>query len=150
MAKFKKGQVGNPKGRPRGSPDWRTRIARSLQGDLPALLEKTKQLALEGDTQALRLLLERTIPPKKAEYDAVSVPELERASSLAEQAIAVSKAMGRGAISADTACQLLNAIANAAQVFKAEEFGKRLRAVEERQEQKDRQAQFGGTDHERR
>ena len=53
---FIKGQSGNPAGRPRGSRNRATRAMQTLlDGEAQALTRKAVELALEGDTTALRL-----------------------------------------------------------------------------------------------
>lgn len=63
MAKF---EIGNPGGgRPRGAKNRITRIREQFAGDIPALVDKLKELALGGDVGALRLLLSYEAPPPK-------------------------------------------------------------------------------------
>jgi hypothetical protein len=63
---FRKGQSGNPAGRKPGTgrmTPLREKIARDVPEILAALGERAKQ----GDPQAARLLLERTLPPLRPE-----------------------------------------------------------------------------------
>ena len=59
---FEKGQSGNPAGRPPGLPDKRTRLRTLLDPHKESLVDKAVELALGGDTAALRLCIERLIP----------------------------------------------------------------------------------------
>lgn len=59
---FQKGQSGNPEGRPKGTKDKRTELRELLQPHAPALVEKAVELALQGDTTALKMCLDRIIP----------------------------------------------------------------------------------------
>jgi len=63
---FEKGKSGNASGRPPGSRN-KTMLAMEvlLDGQMEALTQKAVDLALEGDTTALRLCLERICPPRK-------------------------------------------------------------------------------------
>lgn len=63
---FMKGQSGNPRGKPKGARDKRTALRVLLEPHSESLVQKTVQLALGGDTTALRLCLERLIPPVKS------------------------------------------------------------------------------------
>ena len=61
---FKPGQSGNPLGRPKGARNRATIAAEALlDGEAEALTRKAIELALDGDTTALRLCLERLMPP---------------------------------------------------------------------------------------
>ena len=63
---FKPGLSGNPLGRPRGARNRATVAAEVLlDGEADALTRKAIELALAGDTVALRLCLDRILPPRK-------------------------------------------------------------------------------------
>ncbi|HAT1728427.1 TPA: hypothetical protein RGI49_000832 [Legionella pneumophila] len=62
MTKFKKGQSGNPSGKKTGTLNKRTRLAKLLEPHAEGLINKTVELALDGDVNALRLCIERLIP----------------------------------------------------------------------------------------
>ena len=58
---------GNPAGRLRGTKNRATKAAEELlEGEAEALTRKAVELALAGDTVALRLCLERLLPPRKS------------------------------------------------------------------------------------
>ena len=61
---FKKGRSGNPAGRRTGSRNKATIAAAALlAGESEALTRKAVELALVGDPAALRLCIERILPP---------------------------------------------------------------------------------------
>jgi Family of unknown function (DUF5681) len=63
---FVKGQSGNPAGKPKGARNRSTIAAELLlEGEARALTRKAIELGLAGDTTALRLCLERLVPPRK-------------------------------------------------------------------------------------
>src|SRR5258708_4192358 len=63
---FKPGTSGNPNGRPKGSRNATTLALESLlDGEAEALTRKAVELALTGDIAALRLCLDRILPPRK-------------------------------------------------------------------------------------
>ena len=62
VTKFVKGQSGNPAGRPIGSKNKCTQFRELLEDDLPTLVSVLRDKALEGDMNAMRLLLERLVP----------------------------------------------------------------------------------------
>jgi hypothetical protein len=64
--RFRKGRSGNPKGRPAGARNKATQTAELLlDGEAEALTRRAVELALAGDGMALRLCLERIIPPRR-------------------------------------------------------------------------------------
>ncbi len=63
---FVKGQSGNPSGRPVGARHRATMAAEALlDGDAENLTRKAIELALAGDMTAMRLCLERLVPPRR-------------------------------------------------------------------------------------
>jgi hypothetical protein len=72
---FKKGQSGNPAGRPKGRRDERTLLASSLLADeADAILKICIQRAKDGDPVALRLCMERIVPPARGRAIRLDVP----------------------------------------------------------------------------
>ena len=64
MSKFKAGQSGNPGGRPKGALNKATLATQALlDGEAEALTRKAVELAKDGNPVALRLCLERLLPP---------------------------------------------------------------------------------------
>ena len=60
---FRKGQSGNPAGRPRGAKGKRLQLPPDLTTEAIAALAEA---VAAGDVQAIRLVLDRTIPALKA------------------------------------------------------------------------------------
>lgn len=63
---FQPGVSGNPAGKPKGCRHKATRAALELlDGEVEALTRKCIEKAMEGETAALKLCLERLVPPMK-------------------------------------------------------------------------------------
>ncbi len=126
---FKKGVSGNPAGKPRGIRHKATQAALNLlEGESEAITRKAVELALGGDVTALRLCLERIVPALKS----VS-PQMEISSSsntLTGQAQDFIAAAANGDISADTASQMISALANVARIEEFENIKHRLESLE--------------------
>ncbi len=96
---FSKGTSGNPSGRPTGSRNHSTVLMESLlAGEAERLTRKAIELALAGDITALRLCLERLIPPRKDRPIHLLLPPLENVQQICEAMAKVSAAIGEGGI----------------------------------------------------
>src|SRR5271169_4787644 len=83
---FAPGKSGNPKGRPKGARNNATVIAEVLlDGEANAITRKLIDKALEGDTTALRLCLDRLLPPKRGRPVSFKLPaKIETAADAAQ------------------------------------------------------------------
>jgi len=85
--KFKSGQSGNLRGRPRGSKDKRTEIRDLLKPHADKLIKKAVELAMNGDVAALRLCIDRLVSPIKPQGMPVVIDCLK--GSLAQKGEAI-------------------------------------------------------------
>jgi hypothetical protein len=101
---FQKGESGNPGGRPVGSRNKTTIALESLlENEAAAITQKAIDLALDGDRYALRLVLERIIPPGKSRPIQFELPPVKTASDVATAQGAIISAMSKGNITPDEA-----------------------------------------------
>jgi hypothetical protein len=91
---FKTGQSGNPAGKPKGTKDKRTELRELLKPHAPELVAKVVQMAKDGDAAALRICIDRLIPPIKAVEEPIELEGLD--GTLSEQGQAILRAMGEG------------------------------------------------------
>jgi hypothetical protein len=131
MAKFQKGQSGNPAGRPKGLPDRRTKLRALLEPHAQGLVEKAVERALEGDAAALRLCLDRLIPPLRAKDQVAPLPGLVHDSSLAAAGRAVLAGAAEGRLTPSEASSLIQALAGQARIVEIDELDRRVAALEE-------------------
>lgn len=66
---WKKGQSGNPSGRPRNADT--ARLREGIRRVLPGVLLKVIEQAMAGDMAAAKLLLDRALPPLRPQAEAV-------------------------------------------------------------------------------
>lgn len=132
MAKFKKGTSGNPAGKPPGAKDKRTELRALLQPHAAALLGKAVELALSGDSTALRLCLDRITPTLKPTTEPVT-SALPTTGTLSEQAAAIYRAATAGEISGDDAAHLMNLLQAQMKIQEFTEIEKRLAELEAKQ-----------------
>ena len=94
---FEKGRSGNPGGRRRGSRNKATLAAAALlAGEAEALTRKAVEMALDGDPTAMRLCMERVLPPCRERTVEFSWPPIEAArteETCGPSALDVSRAM---------------------------------------------------------
>ena len=63
---FRKGESGNPKGKPKGARHKTTELAYAMmEGGLEAVLEQVVERAKSGDMLACRMIIDKIIPTKK-------------------------------------------------------------------------------------
>jgi hypothetical protein len=96
---FPKGQSGNPAGKPKGARNRATLAAEALlEGEAEALTRKAIDLALAGDVTALRLCLERLLPPRKDRLISLQLPKIVDAEATVQAKAEVIEAVARGQI----------------------------------------------------
>lgn len=131
LHRWKPGQSGNPKGRPKGLPNKRTVIAEEFDKDGVAIARVVIEAALAGDMQAANLVLQRLSPPLRARSEKVQF-ELDPEGPLSEQARQVIAAVASGNVAPDTGQVLLGCISSLAGIIQTDELEARLSALEGR------------------
>src|SRR6185312_13994909 len=81
--RWKPGESGNPRGRPKGTPNPSTKLRRMI--DAEAIVKKLETVALAGDVQAARTLLERALPVYRLTAEPVKVDGIEGADTLTDK-----------------------------------------------------------------
>jgi hypothetical protein len=128
---FKKGVSGNPGGKPKGALNKTTRAAQSLlDGEAQALTRKAIELALEGDVVALRLCLERLIPPRKDRPIEIKLPAMTDTGDVVKVSAAIIRAVAQGALLPSEGESLGRLIEQHRRVIEVEEILSRLEALE--------------------
>lgn len=126
---FIKGQSGNPQGRPKGS-GLSAQLRAAIEQDAPSIIAAMIEQAKAGDMQAAKALLDRVLPALKPESQAIHLPELVAAPTLADKAKAAIDAAGAGDIAPSAASDMVSAIAGLAKIIETTELQKRLEALE--------------------
>jgi hypothetical protein len=81
MAQFQSGQSGNPEGRPKGIKDKRTLFVEIIESRKEELLNKALDMALAGDQQMMRVLLDRLLPAKPKDNQLSNINDFTGATS---------------------------------------------------------------------
>jgi len=111
---FVPGVSGNPAGRREGSRNRATLALQALlDGEGERVVRKAVEMALQGNETALRLVLERLLPVAKDRPISLDLPQLAKASDVAEAVRRAVEAVAAGAVTpaeAEIVLKLLEAL----------------------------------------
>ncbi len=135
--RFTKGQSGNPRGRPTGSRNKATLAAVALlENESQALTRKAVELALEGDTTALRLCLERLVPPcREMPLPPLSLPSVATAAEVPKLTQKLLEALADGQLLPSQAAAISQLVGTHARALELHELEARISALEADNEQ---------------
>jgi hypothetical protein len=129
---FRKGESGNPAGKAPGTRNKATRAVQALlDGEAEALTRKCVTMALDGDSVALRLCLDRLCPPaRERAIDAnVELPELT-AENLPQAAASIVEAVAAGQLLPGEGQALIGMLDGLRKSIELAELEKRIAALE--------------------
>ena len=126
---WKKGQSGNPAGRPPGQSVI-TRLRAQLEPDAPEILRAMVAAAKGGDIQAARLILERIMPAIKSSEQAIKL-DLS-GETLTDKGNAVLGAISAGVLAPSQGSQLIAAIGTLARVTELDDLERRIGELEKK------------------
>ena len=147
---FPKGESGNPTGRPLGARNRTTVAAQTLlDGEAEALTRKAIELALNDDLNALRLCLDRIIPPRREEPLEFELTKLETIHYAPGALADVIAAVAAGKITLSQAAELGRLIEMYVRTSEASQRSAREDTQahyekEDRRDQKDLRQRMGG------
>ncbi len=106
-----KGVSGNPAGKPKGARNRSTLAAEALlDGEAEKLTRKAIDMALAGDVVALKLCMERILPPRKDRLVQFDMPSLESAPDAQGALPALIRAVSEGRITPNEAGTILELV----------------------------------------
>jgi hypothetical protein len=130
--RFEKGQSGNPAGRPAGSRNHATLACEALlEGQAEALTQKAVDMALAGDTVALKLCLERIYPARKDRPVTFALPPITSARDAADIAAAIAQAVAAGHITPSEAAEFGKVIELYVRAYQVAELNDRIAPLEQ-------------------
>ena len=123
--------AGNP-GKPKGARHKATQAALALlDGEAEALTRQAVTMALDGDTTALRLCLERIAPPRRDAPVTFDLPHMETARDAATAASAVLEAVALGDLTPTEGAHLMGLVEAYRRTLETTEIEARMAELEQ-------------------
>jgi hypothetical protein len=120
-------------GRPKGSKNRATLEREALLEEFgPAITKKCVSEALKGNNTALRLCMERIVPPAKPSNPVFKLPPIRSAADLLLASASVLKAMGAGDLSPQEGESFMRVIESYQKLHESHELAMRVQALEQR------------------
>jgi hypothetical protein len=129
--RFQPGQSGNPRGKLPGTKNRTSLLAEALlDGEAEALTRKAVELAKSGDPAALRLCIERLIPPRRDRPVNIPLPPLKTASDAVEAMSAIVAAVAEGTITPAQATEISKLVATFVTAMRIGELEQKIEELE--------------------
>jgi Family of unknown function (DUF5681) len=129
--RWRPGQSGNPNGRPLGSRHRATVLAKALfDGQTAELIQKTIDLALAGDSTALRLCIDRIIAPRRDRPVNFRLPAINSAEGVLAAIEAIADGVATGELTPAEAGELAKVVEAYRNAVETAEIERRLSALE--------------------
>ena len=131
-AEWKKGHAANPTGK--NQHTYRNKAARAAEslfdGEVEHLTRRCVDMALAGDPQAMRICMDRLLPPVKSRPFKFKIPELRTIADAQNALSTIIAATACGAILSDDAATLASIISAFVRTTEVAELESRLCALE--------------------
>ena len=128
---FEPGTSGNPSGRPKGHRNKATMaMEQLLEGEAEGLARKVIEQGLAGDMVAMRICLDRLLPPRRDRPVAFALPKIESANDVPVAAAAILAACAAGSLSPGEAAGIMGLLSTYARTLADTEIEARLAALE--------------------
>ena len=130
---FEAGRSGNPAGRPKGARNRATAaLEKILDGDAESILRKAVEMAQDGDPTAMRLCLDRLLPPRKDRPISFALPPITTTDDLPLATGAIVAAVAAGELTPSEAAEISKTLDVHVRAIEATELHRRMAALEAR------------------
>jgi hypothetical protein len=128
---FAKGNSVNLAGKPKGARHKATLAMEALlDGEADVITRKAIELAKAGDLIAIRICMDRLLPPRRERPVNVALPKISVASDLIAAAAALTDAVALGEVTPGEAASLSTLVGNVAKAVETFELSERLAKLE--------------------
>ncbi|MFT8723425.1 MAG: DUF5681 domain-containing protein [Acetobacter malorum] len=128
---FKKGQSGNPSGRPKGSRHPAYAVLDAIgEGRAEEIVQSVANAAISGDIRAAEIILKRAWPERKGRPLSVVLPSVRCAQDVPKATAAIVVAVTEGAITPEEGQALSSLIEAHRKAIETNELEARIRALE--------------------
>lgn len=131
QGKFEKGKSGNPKGKIKGTKNKATLTAELLlEGEFGNICRRLIDEALNGNMQAIKMVLDRVMPARKDRSIAIDIPILNNSSDILQAMASITEAVGSGNISpseGEALSRIIDVYVKALEIY---DYEKRLQILE--------------------
>jgi hypothetical protein len=126
-----RGTSGNPAGRPPGSRNKTTLMMQELlESEAGSLVRKAMELAYSGEPHALRICMERLLPPRKERPIQLPLPEVKNGQDALAALACILTATGEGEITPGEARILSEIVEAQKRVIEVENHDRRIAELE--------------------
>jgi hypothetical protein len=127
----KRFQPGNP-GRPSGSRNKTTRALEALlDGEAEEITRKAIEMAKDGDSTAMRLVIDRLLPPRRDRPVNFALPKLETPADAVRATAAIAEAVASGELTPMEAGEMAKLVEGFTRAFEIHDIDKRLSLLED-------------------
>jgi len=134
-SRFRPGESGNPRGRPKGSRNKALLALDKLGAEAAEkVLQAAIAAALAGDVQAQRLLLSRLWPERRGRPIHLDLPQIRGPADVAAGLEHLIDAVAQGVLTPEEAQPVAALLKDRVQVFELVELEARITKLEQRQE----------------
>lgn len=130
-SQWQKGQSGNPAGKAKGTRHKATIAAQALlDGEGEALTRRAIELAKGGDITALRLCLERIIPPRRDAPVVLDLPPIKTLADIVAAHAAVTETVAAGDLTPSQGAAMADILGGMGKAFELHDLDRRISALE--------------------
>jgi hypothetical protein len=125
-------ELGNKigRGRPRGSRNKRTKFAEQMEDHGEAIIKQCQVMALEKDPVAMRLCMDRLVPPCKPAHHRFRLPRGNTPADLVKAISTINQQVARGELTAQDGEAMARTVEMQRRAIETEDFERRLTAQE--------------------